>query len=528
MLAAIPQEAGGVASFGAGDVDLGMGVDPRIGLPPAMNIMELVSLSDPIHGGGVYFLDGDGDLRDNLAPLQFTLKNSSVTGHWVTDLEPELEQSLPSLIVGVHATGDWHVAVNQYSKRRPAAPTIDIPAWFRDQGAIYSFSGFGGGSIYMAYPHASLDTRIASFHELPRLLDEAQSLGTNILYLWDYWEGATEGNRPAYWNKGDYNPRKDLGGADALKEGVRNLHEQGGRIIFYVEWFIAYWYSEIGKASGEHWAARRHTGDPYDHYAHNYTLAAGGAWREHIIDVAVSLVREFDIDGIYLDSMGWQMNWPAATRAENKRYTSKEFTLAALQLVERMRAAIRKIKPDAIVMGENTGGLLPDYWDGGLSADFVWLAHQNQRKLLASPARYGVPNLNLYSNGHDRNETHQIFAAGYSLALANAHLPDAAYLSGLVHIRQRYKDALIHGAQAYQPKTGNDNVAAYFYQGKRHDVIAIVNITDALFDGTLNLLSETSMNGWEVVWGDSQSLTAAEKLKVRVPAKELLMLAKGK
>ena len=138
-----------------------------------------------------------------------------------------------------------------------------------------------------------------------------------------------------------------------------------------------------------------------------------------------------------------------------------------------MRAAIRQVKPDTIVMGENTGGLLPYYWDGGLSADFVWLAHQNQRKLLASPARYGVPNLNLYSNGHNRNETHQIFAAGHSLALANAHLPDASYLSALVHLRQNYKDALIYGAQIYQPKTGNDNVASYFYQGAKHDVITV-------------------------------------------------------
>ena len=161
----------------------------------------------------------------------------------------------------------------------------------------------------MAYPHVSLDKRIASFHELPLLLDEARSLGTNILYLWDYWEGAIEGDRPAYWNKGDYKPREDLGGAAALKEGVRKLHEQGGRVIFYIEWFIAYRYSEIGKIYGEHWAARHHTGEPHSHYKQNFTLPGGGAWRAHIIAVAVRLVREFDIDGIYLDSMGWQMNW---------------------------------------------------------------------------------------------------------------------------------------------------------------------------------------------------------------------------
>ena len=524
--AAIPQEAGGVASFSQ-EVNLGMGADPEIGLPVAMNLMEVVSLHDPLTGAGVYFLDGEGDLRHDLAPLQFTLRNSSVTGHWVTDLPPNSDQSTPMLIIGVHHAGNWHTAVDRFNARHAgqSVPNVDIPAWFRDQGAIYSFSGFGGGSIYMAYPHESLDTRIESFHQLPRLLDEAKSLGTNILYLWDYWEGAPEGSRPAYWNKGDYKPRQDLGGADALRQGIQALHGQGGRVVFYLEWFIAFHHSEIGKAYGEHWAARRHNGDPHDHYRQNYSLPASGAWRDHLINVAVRLVREYDIDGIYLDSMGWQMNLPAVTRAGNKRYTSKEFSVEALRFVEHLRAAIREIKPDAVVFGENTGGSLPHLWDGGLSADFVWLAEQNQRKLLASPARYGVPNLNLYSNGYTRNETHQIFAGGHSLALANAHLPDAEYIRRLVHVRQRYKDALIYGKQAYQPKTGNDKVAAYYYAGNEHEVITVVNIADEAFCGTLALKPETPVNGWEVVWGDSQIEATPKGLLVKVAAKQLLILA---
>ena len=41
---------------------------------------------------------------------------------------------------------------------------------------------------------------IRSFRELPELLREAQGLGSDVLYLWDYWEGTAEGGDPPYFN----------------------------------------------------------------------------------------------------------------------------------------------------------------------------------------------------------------------------------------------------------------------------------------------------------------------------------------
>ncbi len=111
---------------------------------------------------------------------------------------------LPKSAIGVHPDGDWHSAVIYYVRQhRSHWDFPEIPAWFRDQGAIYSFSGAGAGSIFMEYPAQDLKTRISSFLEIPKLLEEAQSLGTNIVYLWDYWQGTPEGGRPQYWNKGD-------------------------------------------------------------------------------------------------------------------------------------------------------------------------------------------------------------------------------------------------------------------------------------------------------------------------------------
>ena len=525
FVAVVPQEACGVASYAGGSPDLGMLPNTKIGLPTAMNFMELASVYDPRTGAGLFFADSEGRAETDLAPLQFHLAGDTVSGLGHTTLNPGEEKSLPTLAIGVHGDGDWHHAVDYYLKQhRPHWSFPGIPSWFRDQGAIYSFSGAGAGSIYMEYPQQDLKTRIDSFRHVPKLLEEAQSLGTNIVYLWDYWEGTPEGGRPQYWNKGDYIPRSDLGGAEALKDGIRVLHERAGRIILYVESFILFYYSHIGKEKGAEWAARRADNSVYDQYPQNYSLAEWlPAWHDYLVSVAERLVREFDVDGIFLDSLGWEMNWPAKTQ-ESALHSPADYSRGVLTLADRVREAVQRIKPDAVVIGENTSGALPRHAHGGLAADFAWLAGQNQHRVTASPVRYGIPEANIYSNGKDRNQMNQIFAAGHSLALADLHLPEADYISHLVRIRQEYKDALIHGKQLFQPRTGSDDVAAYFYRGAANNIITVVNTAPGNYSGSLELTNEHGSSWKDLLSG--QLLDAKDdKLPVDVQGRGLRVFA---
>src|SRR5690606_16035154 len=141
--------------------------------------------------------------------------------------------------IGVHSTGDWHVAVDYYvSQHRPRWTFSKAPAWFRDQGAIYGYSGGGAGGIYLTYPGEDLKEHISSFRELPTLLERARRLAPIVIYLWDSWEVDPNSGMPAYFKKGAYIPRSALGGVTAFIEGVKAVHQQGGRLIVYVEPFI--------------------------------------------------------------------------------------------------------------------------------------------------------------------------------------------------------------------------------------------------------------------------------------------------
>ncbi|MBE0654843.1 MAG: hypothetical protein IH594_13665, partial [Bacteroidales bacterium] len=215
--------------------------------------------------------------------------------------------------------------------------------------------------------------------------------------------------------------------------------------------------------------------------------------------------------------------------AEHVLYSPKEYSQGVFIITDRVREAIQAIKPDAVVMGETTSGPISRHWHGGLSADFAWLANQNQHRIIASPVRYGVPEITIFGNGRNLNELNQIFAAGHSLALSNADLPMALYIKRLVDIRQEYKDALIYGSQLYQPETGDPDVAAYFYRGKYNDLITVVNASmERAYSGQLRLNEGTITSRWRDLITDDVLETSGDRLFLKVLPKELRILLREK
>ena len=375
-----------------------------------------------------------------------------------------------------------------------------------------------------------LKSRIKSFAELPKLLDEARTLGTDIVYLWDYWNGDDEGKIPwDYWNKGDYIPSDALGGEQAFIEGVKAIHEAGGRVIVYVEPFIILKYSHIGRQIGERTAIRWGDGKLAEFYEHNYSMNPNSpVWTDHLERVIARLVGEYDVDGIFLDSWSWAMNIGCQTR-ETGAITPADYSLGVLRQTEHLRRYARSIKPDAIVMGETTSGPIWQCWDGGLHADFAWLARSNQGRIVASPVRYGRPQANYYANGNNRNQMNQTFAAGHSLVLCNKHLEDSAYVRRMVEVRRRYADALIHGKLVDQPYCIDEAIAAYRYKGGTHEVIVVVNTSESdARSGEVTVRGAGRGAGWMRVDGDSGgwSVPHRDRLAFTLGPARMMILAR--
>jgi hypothetical protein len=563
-MAMVPQEMGSVLPLSnlnaAAPWDLGASylfTDQRIGLPVSFNVMEVAEVYDPNGNGGLFFTDLDGDFSRNIPPLQFTVTATgagySIAGYWTARLKPSETVTFPRMAIGVHPSGDWHEAADYYVSRRQGRWTFpDTPRWFREAGGIYMV-GIAGGGSFIGFPVADMvddqfgiqsfacnstslyitehgGTQSFSPPNKPGercLLDalaDAQSLGSNILYLTEPYRA--DPGTSNYGSKGDYVIRTDLGGAAGLADGVRQVHAAGGQVILYVESYLVDHNADlITSGPGLGWQGVPDfplpAGTPAGicMYAPGICMAEPNSqWQDYLISRAQSLVQQTGIDGIFLDSAGWQMNRPVYTTSEDVGYSSQEWSAAMLRMVDRIRTAIRVYNPEAIVMGESNSGQLPFHWDGGSAADlgFASVHTVNDNHLPASPVRYALPQTNYFANSGEYRGLNQVLAAGHNLALGAYWLlgplpstysftstplprnPAAmSYIQSLVHARIQYKDALIYGRQVPIPGTNSPSTEAFLYQGTENQVLTIAN-ADLAAMPTVSVQLPAGMGG--TVW----------------------------
>jgi hypothetical protein len=246
----VPQEMGTLTTLKAPGTDfskLGMPYenDPtaqKTGLPEAMNSLEVANVSDPNVARSLFFADLGGNVEGGSAPTQFTLGPDAIAGFWVAQIKGQQQLALPAFGMGV-ADRDFRRSVDLYvSRHATQRAKVNTPTWLSEAGAIYTFSGGGSGGIYLALPFGGgLDSYVAQSDPpcpdikhmgfqcaLQRMQQEAQALGTNVIYLNDYWEAVSPPTSPIvtcpgvtapnfYLCKGDYFIREDLGGMTSLR-----------------------------------------------------------------------------------------------------------------------------------------------------------------------------------------------------------------------------------------------------------------------------------------------------------------------
>ncbi len=523
MIGVLPAESGGIKPLRYDKISTGLHHPEDPANCHLLNAMEFADIYDRSLQEGLFVMGPGGGLEQ----YHFMLGQGKVFADQPFILDAGDKLILPPLILGVH-TGDWHTVADCYrlhTTKKQLFP--EIPIWFKEAGAIYGFSGGGGGAIYLVFPEKTLYERIGNFRNLPQLLDEAKELGTNIIYIYDYWEGTGMKNRfphwnqdsyfsrediggvrafkegipliySPYWNKGDYLPREDMGGGEAFKEGIARMHEQGGKIIVYLEPFITSKYSKIGQEYGADWAMMKKNKSYYRHYSDNWSMCPNHRpWIKHLVNVATYMVADYGVDGIYLDSYGMQWNWICYNPKHDHPCTAKAYNQGVLELTDRIREAIQKVKPEAVIMTESFNELLAQHTHGSLDGTFVWHVDLNNGRLIASPVRYTLPWINVFTNGRTLTQLKEVFAAGLDLALCPDWLKYKDYVKSLVTIRRKYKDALIYGRPEFQPKTGNPDVITYFFRGKQNRVITAVNIGQSDFEDKIELQFEQENTIWK-------------------------------
>lgn len=540
--AMIPSEVGWVGQYG-GNNSYGNGYNDETGLPTGINVMQVAAIYNVNGEGGIYFYDQTGDEMSDTPVSHLQISQKRIQSRWGKEIEANTEAASPVIAMGVIHDNDWHAAVDAFMEHQSdlLENKDGIPEWLLEAGAVYAARREGTGGTYQAVAETGdLNTRIGSFYDMDQLLDEAQDFGTDVVLVVDFYEKAvTEGldfdlaqkiDSMPYWNKGDYVPREDLGGEEAFIAGIQKVHDRGGKVMVYVEPFIIFEFSQIGRTLGQRWAARLTSGAMDTSYGLCYTMIpAYETWQNYLVNQCVRLVEDYGVDGIFLDSLGWQWNHWYYNQAELDIYSLEEYNQGFIELNNRIREAIREINPEAVVLSESAGGPLPAYNDGGWASQNVWGKTTDIGVIVASPVRYASPTVNFITNGNNLNELNQVFAAGFSLALNDVWDADKDYISELVKIRRDYKDAMVYGQQAYQPETGSTYTVAYYYDGTDNVVIPVVNAVAAAYSGTVQLdAAEAGQVYTDLLTGNKYTVSNDGTIELSIPGKTLVVLQREK
>lgn len=468
-VAMLPIEAGSVRPLASGGLSFG-GFFTHLTFECAGSSMPVAHVGLPEGNSGVALVLPGEARADNILECS----PAGVGRRCTVYLPPGASTDLAPCYV-IATDGDWHASIDLVDRLCPVDPP-DTPDWFRYAGAIHNPLAEGGGGIYQIEETVSLTDRIDSFLDLPDLLDEARDFGTEVVQLFDYWDSPFPDARPAYWHKGDYLPRAALGGLPALAAGVEQLHRQGGRILLYLEPFIVYRDTIVGRERGQDWAARDPwTGELLDIYPDNYTMPPWHpGWRQWVLDKARWIVGEVGADGVFLDSFGWQWNWLSATGDDPRPRDARTWNDATVSLVREVRQVIRAIRPDAVVMTESLPATLLGVSDGGLDASFAWNASNNRPGPLRSPVRAARPGVGIFTNGSGLAELHEVFANGLNLALSRRWLPHRYHIRQLVELRRSRRDSLVDGT-VREMAEGSDRVLGLHYTGDRSEVVVLLS-----------------------------------------------------
>lgn len=285
----------------------------------------------------------------------------------------------------------------------------DIPRWWQDTRSFYCpLANSGAGSSLMKYKTERTEG-FESFHDLDKMLMDARRMGSNVLYLVDYWE-------PDYEHKSDYRPKLKWGGDAAFRDGVDKVHRLGGRVIVYLEALIITRDTELGRGVGREWAMMNASGGYYPYYGRDrfYLMypGEGSGWGEYLAEVAGRLARDFKIDGVHLDSYGVHLDHvlPDHNPKHPDGRNTESFHRGAVRLVKRVREELRRHIPDAVVILE--GAERTDLLEVCDGAQF-----ESLDKLRSKPW-HGSHRYPIFTSSFDLQEMQDILKAGHNLALS--------------------------------------------------------------------------------------------------------------
>ena len=269
------------------------------------------------------------------------------------ELRPGQSLTMPPASIMIYR-GDWRPAALEYRTwfGQAFAPPVP-PEWTRrSDGWTGDWFGKHGGAcmsgavcmdsfrdLWKAYLSNPIDNHEFAFH------DRGCQFPVSL---------TPEGTPRYVHTTGDNVLREDLGGAQALREGVAQVHKLGFHFTFYVEGYIVHETSDLARdGRARRWSIMNKNGTLTGNYSDQgfyHMCPACVEWQDHLATVCSQLVRETRADGVRLDSLGFYF-LPCYNPAHHHPHPFV-YNDGIRQLLSKVSRAVRDASPEAVITTE--------------------------------------------------------------------------------------------------------------------------------------------------------------------------------
>jgi len=199
--------------------------------------------------------------------------------------------------------GDWRECARLY--KRWAEDT-----WYvknKQKPGIREFTGWQ--RIILKHQYGEIGY---TYDDLPRLYREGKKYGIRMILLFAWWEEGMDNGYP------NYMPAEDLGGAEKLTKAIREINEDGGRVVLYANGHLIDVATDYYKTEGFKYTTKDIDGNDYrEHYKFSNsgtTLKMGNKsfvtgcygtkkWPEKIIEIEKRHLA-LGSNGTFFDQLG--------------------------------------------------------------------------------------------------------------------------------------------------------------------------------------------------------------------------------
>jgi len=416
--------------------------------------MQWHTIWDPLTRSALGIIIMDPDVR----PKRLILKEPSIEINYFPpfSLGPGQSLSLPRVRILAYK-GDWRRAARAYRRWFGRAfACAEPPTWFRrSDGCTGRHFKKGGPGIEPDYPG---QFALESFRELPLVHLKVPVDITEYAFF-------SRGSMlHGVHTDGDNVVREDMGGAQAMREGIAAVHRLGLHVMLYVEGYIVHGESDLAKSGRvQRWAVMHRDGSidgPYTRQGFLHMCPGCNEWQDHLAQTVSRLLRETGADGVRLDSLGFYY-LPCYNPAHSHE-TPFGYNGWIKQLLAKVRKAALEVNPDALLTTEGPADWYSQWFHGALTARCP--RELPLMRLAAGPYR-----------PYAYSATGAVWGSISGFAGGGCSGPELAQLdANWLCARFPVHEALVWGDVCDDPMTSDPHVVARLFRGKGYWALVAV------------------------------------------------------